>query len=137
MRCHGFLDQLTDYINGIGAVSVVLSRLRNCKLIAPLTLSESAIAGGPKLRKWYGEGELPVDGGSIADKMPEPEDIAPDDTETDAILVTDADSATGEQVVLQLILARSDFKSTLIQSLQHVSSNSSCSITLRSEQSEH
>lgn len=64
------------------------------------------VAGGPKLRKWYGEGELPVDGGKIADKMPEPKDIAPDDVETDAILVTDADSATGEQIVLQLILAR-------------------------------
>ena len=38
--------------------------------------------------------------------MPEPEDIAPEDVETDAILVTDADSATGEQIVLQLILAR-------------------------------
>ena len=42
--------------------------------------------------------------------MPEPEDITPEETETDAILVTDADSATGEQVVLQLILARSEFK---------------------------
>lgn len=71
-----------------------------------MSLSESATAGGPKLRKWYGEGELPVDGGDIADKMPEPEDIAPEDIKTDAILVTDADSATGEQVVLQLILAR-------------------------------
>lgn len=38
--------------------------------------------------------------------MPEPEDIAPKDLVTDAILVTDADSATGEQIVLQLILAR-------------------------------
>lgn len=72
----------------------------------PVSLPESITAGGPKLRKWYGEGELPVDGGDIADKMPEPEDIAPEDVETDAILVTDADSATGEQVVLQLILAR-------------------------------
>ena len=64
-------------------------------------------AGGPKLRKWYGEGELPADGGSaVVEKMPEPEDIPPEDVKRDAILVTDADSPTGEQVVLQLILAR-------------------------------
>ena len=65
------------------------------------------MVGGPKLRKWYGEGELPQDGGStIVDNMPKPEDILPGDVERDAILVTDADSPTGEQVVLQLILAR-------------------------------
>ena len=38
--------------------------------------------------------------------MPEPEDIAPEDVERDAVLVTEADSPTGEQIVLQLILAR-------------------------------
>lgn len=38
--------------------------------------------------------------------MPEPEDIAPEDIVRDAVLVTDADSPTGEQVVLQLILGR-------------------------------
>ena len=123
MLCHGFLDQLTDYINGIDAT---LRRKPNVLL----SLRDSATVGGPKLRKWYGEGELPVDGGNVADKMPEPEDIAPEDTETDAILVTDADSATGEQIVLQLILARSDFKSSLLQSLLHGLSNSSRSITL-------
>lgn len=106
MRCHGLLDQLTDYINGIGATRVVLTQTGTCKTPVPLFLPESATVGGPKLRKWYGEGELPVDGGDIVGKLPEPEDIAPEDTETDAILVTDADSATGEQVVLQLILAR-------------------------------
>ena len=63
--------------------------------------------GGPKLRKWYGEGDLPVDGGnSIVSNMPEPEDIAPENIERDAVLVTEADSPTGEQIVLQLILAR-------------------------------
>ena len=67
----------------------------------------ACVTGGPKLRKWYGEGELPADGGSaVIEKMPEPEDIAPEDVKRDAILVTDADSPTGEQVVLQLILAR-------------------------------
>ncbi|DBA83648.1 TPA: hypothetical protein ACH3X1_006207 [Trebouxia sp. C0004] len=82
VRCQGFMDQLTDYING-----------------------------GPKLRKWYGEGELPVDGGSsIVSNMPEPEDIAPEDVERDAVLVTEADSPTGEQIVLQLILARLPIK---------------------------
>ncbi|DBA71979.1 TPA: hypothetical protein ACH3X2_010724 [Trebouxia sp. C0005] len=82
VRCQGFMDQLTDYING-----------------------------GPKLRKWYGEGDLPVDGGNpIVSNMPEPEDIAPEDIERDAVLVTEADSPTGEQVVLQLILARLPIK---------------------------
>lgn len=38
--------------------------------------------------------------------MPEPEDVEDEEVEKDAILVTDADSATGEQVVLQLILSR-------------------------------
>lgn len=72
------MDQLADYING-----------------------------GPKLRKWYGEGDLPIDGGSaVVRNMPEPEDIAPEDIVRDAVLVTDADSPTGEQVVLQLILGR-------------------------------
>lgn len=76
------MDQLTDYING-----------------------------GPKLRKWYGEGDLPVDGGnSIVSNMPEPEDIAPENIERDAVLVTEADSPTGEQIVLQLILARLPIK---------------------------
>lgn len=93
------MDQLTDYINGTIAVKRTLNLLWS--FIATLPPS-----GGPKLRKWYGEGELPVDGGNIADKMPEPEDIAPENIEKDAILVTDADSATGEQIILQLILAR-------------------------------
>lgn len=65
------------------------------------------VTGGPKLRKWYGEGDLPLDGGNtIVKNMPEPQDIAHEDIERDAVLVTDADSPTGEQVVLQLILAR-------------------------------
>ena len=62
---------------------------------------------GPKLRKWYGEGELPTDADrAIVERMPEPEDIKEEKVVQDAILVTDADSATGEQVVLQLILSR-------------------------------
>ena len=64
-------------------------------------------AAGPKLRKWYGEGELPTDAEkAIVERMPEPEDIKDEKIVQDAILVTDADSATGEQVVLQLILSR-------------------------------
>ena len=64
-------------------------------------------AAGPKLRKWYGEGErMPMDGGEedLADRpdISEPEE----DGSKDAILVTDADSPTAEQVVLQLILSR-------------------------------
>ncbi|BDA48364.1 hypothetical protein COCOBI_12-0410 [Coccomyxa sp. Obi] len=64
------------------------------------------ITAGPKLRKWYGEGErMPVDGGMSDDSdiiSTEPED----EGLRDAILVTDADNPTAEQVILQLILSR-------------------------------
>lgn len=106
------MDQLTDYINGTTAISGTLNLLWS--FIATLLPS-----GGPKLRKWYGEGELPVDGGNIADRMPEPEDIAPEDIEKDAILVTDADSATGEQIILQLILARQSLRPPDLHPLHH------------------
>lgn len=56
---------------------------------------------GPKLRKWYGEGERrPRDG-----QEPDPEKDEPD-APGDAVLVTDGDSPMGELVILQLILAR-------------------------------
>ena len=58
-------------------------------------------AAGPKLRKWYGEGERrPQDGGEPEQEEPESEGSG------DAILVTDADSRMGELIILQLILAR-------------------------------
>lgn len=66
----------------------------------------SFTAAGPKLRKWYGEGERgvtvaqPVRPGSAGGGEPD------DAVQRTAVLVTEADSATGEQVVLQLILAR-------------------------------
>ena len=64
-------------------------------------------SAGPKLRKWYGEGELPTDAErAVVERMPEPEDVPDEQVVQDAVLVTDADSATGEQVVLQLILSR-------------------------------
>ena len=66
------------------------------------------LAAGPKLRKWYGEGErMPKDGGgSLEDYGTEaPLEDEPDVLRT-AVLVTDADNPLAEQVVLQLILAR-------------------------------
>ena len=65
-------------------------------------------AAGPKLRKWYGEGErMPRDGGNLGDDLEpggplEERAVVP----RTAVLVTNADSPTAEQVVLQLILAR-------------------------------
>ncbi len=51
---------------------------------------------------------MPVDGGG-EDMTSEPEnDDLEDDDIRDAVLVIDADSATAEQVVLQLILSRCD-----------------------------
>eukprot|EP00898_Chlorokybus_atmophyticus_P002117 jgi/Chlat1/2906/Chrsp2S04656 len=62
------------------------------------------IEGGPKLRKWYGASEednLPMDG-EEEEQEPEEDPNAP----RDAVVVTGADSASGELVVLQLVLAR-------------------------------
>lgn len=67
------------------------------------------IEGGPKLRKWYGaEEELPRDGGVAAKGAPggEEDEGAGGDAVRDAVLVTDADSETGQLIVLQLILKR-------------------------------
>ncbi len=59
------------------------------------------VAAGPKLRKWYGEGERrPQDGG------PDPEEDGEPEGGGDSVLVTDADSPTGELLLLQLMLAR-------------------------------
>lgn len=69
-----------------------------------LALQIEVVAAGPKLRKWYGEGERqPQDGGPDPDEEGEPEGGG------DSILVTDGDSPTGELLLLQLMLARSDF----------------------------
>ena len=66
------------------------------------------LAAGPKLRKWYGEGErMPKDGGgSFEDGETDVSGQMDSDVPRTAILVTDADSPLAEQVVLQLILAR-------------------------------
>eukprot|EP00884_Botryococcus_braunii_P017092 jgi/Botrbrau1/4066/Bobra.152_3s0022.1 len=70
------------------------------------------ITAGPKLRKWYGEGErLPTDGGLSEESVviaesEEEEDSGPHD----AVLVTDGSSPTGEQVVLQLVSSRAVVK---------------------------
>jgi hypothetical protein len=65
-------------------------------------------AAGPKLRKWYGEGErLPADGEVDAFETSLGPDVVEQDVgPRDAILVTDGSSLTGEQVVLQLVLSR-------------------------------
>ncbi|KAL2603209.1 hypothetical protein R1flu_013141 [Riccia fluitans] len=67
------------------------------------------IEGGPKLRKWYGApDQMPRDGrGSQEEEEDEaePEEVE-DDGVRDVILVTDADSETGQLVVLELILKR-------------------------------
>jgi hypothetical protein len=62
------------------------------------------IEGGPKLRRWYGaEKKVPREPGEAAveEEAGEPED----DGVTDAVLVTEADSALGEAVVFALLVA--------------------------------
>ncbi|GLC39859.1 hypothetical protein PLESTB_001291400 [Pleodorina starrii] len=61
------------------------------------------VTAGPKLRKWYGAGERPTDGGE--EQEPEEPDMA-----SDVVFVSEADSPIGEQVVLQLILARQQLR---------------------------
>ena len=56
------------------------------------------------MRKWYGEGDLPVDG-DMADADLQLAEAAKD-TPGDAVLVLSAETGLGEQIVLQLILAR-------------------------------
>lgn len=58
------------------------------------------------MRKWYGQGERPTDGGGrVPGQDPDPEPEAAD-APRESVLVTDAESPTGQAVVLQLILAR-------------------------------
>ncbi|KAG6550388.1 hypothetical protein Mapa_008351 [Marchantia paleacea] len=68
------------------------------------------IEGGPKLRKWYGAPEqMPRDGGddSQDEEEGEAEEEEPEeDMVRDVVLVTDADSETGQLIVLELILKR-------------------------------
>ncbi|KAK9836354.1 hypothetical protein WJX81_008219 [Elliptochloris bilobata] len=67
------------------------------------------ITAGPKLRKWYGEGERGAAVAQPTGRGGADGGEAPDAQRT-AVLVTDVDSATGEQVVLQLILARQEVR---------------------------
>ncbi|GFR48699.1 hypothetical protein Agub_g10655, partial [Astrephomene gubernaculifera] len=62
------------------------------------------VTAGPKMRKWYGG-----DRALLASEEQEPE---PDEPEaiSDTVLVMEADSPIGEQVALQLILARQQLR---------------------------
>eukprot|EP00879_Flechtneria_rotunda_P020623 GHRR01021702.1.p1 GENE.GHRR01021702.1~~GHRR01021702.1.p1 ORF type:complete len:314 (+),score=130.01 GHRR01021702.1:841-1782(+) len=68
---------------------------------------------GPKMRKWYGQqSSLPQDGGVEPDpeqQQPQEPDVE-HDSEGNVVLVTDADTPTGELVVLQLILLRANIR---------------------------
>lgn len=96
--------------------------------VGELTDAVVAAAAGPKLRRWYGEGEE----FSEEDFLEEPEDpedlpepVEPSQRQT--VLVTDADSAMGEQIVLQLILARYSLPRSLsLTFLKSSSSADSC-----------
>ncbi|KAK9837864.1 hypothetical protein WJX74_006738 [Apatococcus lobatus] len=85
LRTHGFQDELLDYV-----------------------------LGGPKLRKWYGApdripSEVPVkELDAEANELSE--EIVEQDIAQDSILVADGDSPMGEQIILQLILARAKLK---------------------------
>jgi NAD(P)-dependent dehydrogenase (short-subunit alcohol dehydrogenase family) len=65
------------------------------------------LAAGKKMRKWYGETErFPEDGYEDEAVEGAMEGTEGDDGDGDAVLVTGAETALGEAVVLQLILAR-------------------------------
>lgn len=66
------------------------------------------IEGGPKLRKWYGApDQLPRDGGDSRRGEDKKEPLEEEEEGArDAVLVTDADSETGQLLVMELILKR-------------------------------
>lgn len=69
------------------------------------------LQAGKKMRKWYGAGDMRSPRGPL----PEPgkndeEEEEEEEGEGDAILVTDIEGAVGEQVLLQLILARATIR---------------------------
>lgn len=78
--------------------------LRHPRAAAHAAAHPARPPGGPKLRKWYGQEGMPRDGGlpPAAEEEQEPAGGGV----RDVILVTDGESEMGEQVVLQLILAR-------------------------------
>ncbi|MCO5608555.1 hypothetical protein L7F22_062766 [Adiantum nelumboides] len=64
-------------------------------------------AGGPKLRKWYGAPKPDLRDGKDSDSVGNTsEESQISDEVRDAVLVTDADSVTGQLVLLSLILRR-------------------------------
>jgi hypothetical protein len=67
----------------------------------------AAPPGGPKLRKWYGQEDGPSErGGGDGPQQQEGREDDSGPVARDMVLVTDGESAMGEQVALQLILAR-------------------------------
>ena len=105
----GLGDELLDYI--IGKFRSLQSEI--CRLDVTPSVALSSFwdkfcqrVGGPKLRRWYGEEDrLPGDG-EFGDEPEEPEKEDNTPEANDAVLVLDAESAMGEQILLQLILAR-------------------------------
>lgn len=106
----GLGDRLLDYIEGASGLIKSKDQLRILHMMKmPLGASLDCIkrsdcAGGPKLRKWYGQGERPTDGGGMRSGS-EPAPQLDPEAKRDAVLVTDADLPTGDAAVLQLILA--------------------------------
>jgi hypothetical protein len=118
----GLGDRLLDYIEGELTGSICLIHQQHVPLHTVLCArcvfclislqAKSAMmwncvyicTGGPKLRRWYGQGERPTDGGGMQ-RGSEPAPQVDPDAPRDSVLVTDADSPTGDAVVLQLILA--------------------------------
>eukprot|EP00878_Enallax_costatus_P012929 GHUV01013502.1.p1 GENE.GHUV01013502.1~~GHUV01013502.1.p1 ORF type:complete len:266 (+),score=88.18 GHUV01013502.1:1977-2774(+) len=74
------------------------------------------MSAGPKMRKWYGQkSNMPRDGEEPEPPIEqEPEPQQEESAERDYVLVTDADTPTGELVVLQLILLRANIR-TLVK----------------------
>jgi len=68
------------------------------------------LQGGPKLRRWYGEQDMLGVGGPREEEdgygIDKEELLPEDDSPKDTILVLDGDSPMGEQLILQLIVAR-------------------------------
>lgn len=71
-------------------------------------------AAGPKLRRWYGQGDiLPSDGGPAGPERQQPEPQEEPVGPREFVLVTEAEGIMGEAVLLELILLRASVKAVV------------------------
>ncbi|MCO5602006.1 hypothetical protein L7F22_056133 [Adiantum nelumboides] len=92
---------------GLPSLNLPLNQSPPCKGISQRSGLVEESEGGPKLRKWYGAPKPDLRDGKDSDPVENTsEESQISDEVRDAVLVTDADSMTGQLVLLTLILRR-------------------------------